>query len=278
MNRNCILSLLLCAILCLSAVSCGNTAEDTSPHTETSPQETETVMESETEITPDLEVKDYGGRTFRFAYHDPPGVEEVLWAEEDSGDVEISSIYNRNLRMEEQWNIHLEFLDTGLNGNDHATDLVQNVMSGTEAYEMTYGNGMYLVQHLSEHPYTNYYDIPHLGFDRPWWNTQAMDDLTMLGKLYIFTPMTSSLAVSDVQTIVLNKGLLADYQLEMPYEDVKSGTWTIDKLIAMTKDVYQDLNGMASRTRTICTDLHATPKERGGETLLPSTISPMKAD
>jgi len=40
-----------------------------------------------------------------------------------------------------------------------------------------------------------------------------------------------------------NKDLIAEYQLESPYNFVKGGTWTIEKMAEMAKQVSRDLDG-----------------------------------
>ena len=37
-----------------------------------------------------------------------------------------------------------------------------------------------------------------------------------------------------------------DFNIEYPYQTVLDGSWTLDKLIAMTKDVYIDVNGSST--------------------------------
>ena len=40
-----------------------------------------------------------------------------------------------------------------------------------------------------------------------------------------------------------NKQMILDHNLENPYDLVKEGTWTFDKLMTMSTGVYQDING-----------------------------------
>ncbi|MBQ7981980.1 MAG: hypothetical protein IJ302_00280, partial [Clostridia bacterium] len=47
----------------------------------------------------------------------------------------------------------------------------------------------------------------------------------------------------DLSVIFFNQKLLNDFNLENPYELVRNGGWTFDKLIEMTNTVSADLNG-----------------------------------
>jgi ABC-type glycerol-3-phosphate transport system substrate-binding protein len=46
-----------------------------------------------------------------------------------------------------------------------------------------------------------------------------------------------------MEAMIFNKALLRDHGLENPYEIVKKGEWTFEKLIEMSKDIAKDLNG-----------------------------------
>lgn len=41
----------------------------------------------------------------------------------------------------------------------------------------------------------------------------------------------------------INKQLCTEFGMDVPYEDVFNGTWTLDKLSTMVENVYQDTNG-----------------------------------
>lgn len=51
----------------------------------------------------------------------------------------------------------------------------------------------------------------------------------------------TSLMISSCLTF--NKSLFAEYDMEMPYDMVRDGTWTLDKFVGMTKGLSRDLNG-----------------------------------
>jgi hypothetical protein len=49
--------------------------------------------------------------------------------------------------------------------------------------------------------------------------------------------------IAGAKALLFNKGIAIDYQLEIPYETVLDGKWTMDKFSEMVKIVYTDLNG-----------------------------------
>jgi hypothetical protein len=55
--------------------------------------------------------------------------------------------------------------------------------------------------------------------------------------------------LASTKVIYFNRQKIADYGLEMPYQTVFEGKWTLDKLVSITKDVYEDLNGNGQRDK-----------------------------
>lgn len=78
---------------------------------------------------------------------------------------------------------------------------------------------------------------------RPWWDQRANEDLTVGGKLYFTTGDISILDNMCTMVLFFNKQLIEDNSLDDPYELVKNGTWTLDKLFAMSEKVANDLDG-----------------------------------
>jgi hypothetical protein len=70
-----------------------------------------------------------------------------------------------------------------------------------------------------------------------------VEQMSVGGHLYF---VQSDLTVIDkdaMETMVFNKSLIRDHEFENPYELVQSGSWTIDKMIEMSRGVSADLNG-----------------------------------
>lgn len=95
--------------------------------------------------------------------------------------------------------------------------------------------------------FMNLYDLDHLNFSKPWWSEQMINELTLEGQLYLVGDVIGLDALKSAYVLYLNKQKFDDYDMELPYQDVIDGKWTLDSLISMTKDVYEDLNGDAAR-------------------------------
>lgn len=71
----------------------------------------------------------------------------------------------------------------------------------------------------------------------------ANEDLTINGKLYYSTGDISTADNDATGAILFNKKLVDDFSLPNPYEMVLDGSWTVDAMISMGKDVSSDLDG-----------------------------------
>ena len=69
-----------------------------------------------------------------------------------------------------------------------------------------------------------------------------MDGLTVNGKIYLFSNYIGYNGLRGTKNMYVNLDRLEDYQLESPYELVRSGKWTLDKVISITKEIYEDLS------------------------------------
>jgi hypothetical protein len=67
--------------------------------------------------------------------------------------------------------------------------------------------------------------------------------MTLMEQMYMGSNAIFYSGIGQSWGLYINKNLISDFGLEMPYKDVFAGTWTMDKLISLTKDVYVDVNG-----------------------------------
>lgn len=86
-------------------------------------------------------------------------------------------------------------------------------------------------------------NLPYNDFTMPWWNKNSYESLAISGKHYVTCGDVSSNEMMAVWNVCFNKGMIENFSLDSPYELVKSGKWTFDKSIEMSKAVAGDLNG-----------------------------------
>ena len=197
-----------------------------------------------------LEPRDFGGKEFLIATRDDttgPPCRHVLevYAEADIGEVLNDAVYRRNLAIEERFNCKI--VPKYLNEKDESTltrDLQKTVRAGDYFADVAIGHMINMSAAALQNLFYNWYDVPNIDFAKPWWNESATKELQVAGtSFFAFSDMLIT-GYDSIYAIAFNKKLYADFGIpENPYNLVNEGKWTIDKLHALTKDVYADLNG-----------------------------------
>lgn len=239
--------LLLCAAVTASASSmlaCGDASgkPDAGSETQTQTVETEEPVDSLTarmNVDDGVETEDFNGRTFKILGDD--GYTDYYLMEEETGDVLEDSIFLRNSAIQERFNIVLDAYV--VDEQQLVPSLKASVMAGDEEYQLFAGHIIYAGQAICDGLYYNWYDMPHIDFSKPWWSDSNVQDLTYDGKAFIAMGDFALSTVAATYAMFFNKQIAADYDLEDMYELVNSGKFTADKLIALSKDIYRDLNG-----------------------------------
>ncbi|NLZ37082.1 MAG: hypothetical protein GX897_06360 [Clostridiales bacterium] len=183
-------ALLLCAMLLSVAVSCGGKDEN-SPDGSDKPagEETAEATVSEESTIEPLEVRDLGGKDFRVLVYkqgDPGTWFQYLdfeWTEEAAGDLINDNIMNRNIAIEEKYNIRIV--------SNQVSDVVSTarkaITAGSDEFEILepYCDSAYSM--AGEGLLYNIYDLPYCEFDMPWWDSNIQRDLSLQNRLWTVT-------------------------------------------------------------------------------------------
>ncbi len=247
---------LICALLMLvpSLVACANTSggEETTAgenaQTE-APAVEETVDDGKDKDgfeRDDLpEELDYKGEVVSIlGWEDVERPEFEILEDETGIDMVKDAIYNRNLAVEDRLGITLEWtMQKGNNSNRAAfANYVQTSYSGGTYYDIiaTYSRtaAMLCVDGLLQD--INTIDDSYLNFEKPWWPKCMVDTCSIDDSLFFVSGDISTNILHFMYAIYYNMDLLANLGLENPVDLVDNKTWTIDKLIEMTSDLYVD--------------------------------------
>ena len=233
---------LLTAGSCITA--CGGDSSDTQD-----PAQTETTTETTAETednTPKLNLPatDYGGQTFTVLATVHAAYEYD--APELTGEIVSDAVFHRNIAVEEQLGIDLEFIFQPGHWADkdsfNAT-IKNSVMASDAAHDLVSGTMVCVIPVAAEGIFLNALELEHIQFDNPWWVQGQKEHFAVNNKLFGFVGDASLSLYKDMNVIFFNQKLITDYSLEDPYTLVLDGTWTIDKLIEMSSSVSNDLDG-----------------------------------
>ncbi len=238
---------LICSALVTSAAACSDkTAQGPDPAS------TESVPESsaaaETELTPDLPRTDMGGRTFTLltqSWDTYTPLDFVDIAPEGmTGEPLNDAAFERNSTMASDCNCAVEQFNVQSAG-EAVSQLQKTVNSGDSAFDVCFMRGTNFASVLSGGYLLELSSLPHIDFEKPWWDFESKAALSIKGKSYVVCGDLSTNDMLAVWNICFNKEMIADYNLGDPYAAVKDGTWTFDKAVEMSKAVANDINGDA---------------------------------
>lgn len=204
--------------------------------------ETEATTEKILPNVPDD--RDFGGYEFTFlgngTAYNSYWYSKDIYVEEENGDTINDAVYARNRAIEEKYNITIKGVFTGTQYNDAK----KSISSGDNTYDAftvpLQGATASLAQ---EGMLMDLKQVPYIDLEKPWWDQRANEQLSINHKL-MFT--ISDLLIIDKDALFIflfNKDIIQELALEDPYTLVKNGTWTIDKMWDMAKDMPRDVNG-----------------------------------
>lgn len=256
-----LVSAILSAVLLTTLVSCSNNqlpennnaeqgGEDTSQSADTS-SEGEKSDESEAydssydasydELYSDLPTGNYDGWEFVMLNNISNFAYTMMTAEDLTGDNINDAIYNRNIKVSEALNI-LITEDRKAYG-DVTSTMKKELTANTDTYPCFWNESKFVAPFAGEGSLYNVNEISTLNLSKPWWNSSAMEDVTIADRLYYLVGDLHLMFKEAYWVTGFNKNILNDYSLDDPYQLVKEGTWTLETLVKLMDAVDEDLNG-----------------------------------
>ena len=145
--------------------------------------------------------------------------------EEMTGEPINDAVITRNQAVEEKYNIKISRRaeETGYAREAAVSDTVD--------FHVVYDWGFRLVPGVMEGIFydLNLLNKENVHLDREYWAPSSHDDLTVAGKLIIFTNDISMNRISWAGFQFFNKNLMDRFGLDYPYQYVDNNTWTWDK-------------------------------------------------
>ena len=208
--------------------------------------------EAKTDVPQDIPAIDMSGKTFRILtagwYDYPPLSVTDIVKEEMTGESLDDAVRDRQLYLEEKYNIKIEQIDF-VHFWESDDSLLKTIQADEAAYDLA------LMRSCSFNSLAtggNIYDlseIPTIDLERPWWDSNSYDSLSLLGKHY---GICSDITMNDdlsVWCVFFNKNMIQDYALDNPYNLVKNNQWTYDKIFEMGKLISKDVNSDGIRNK-----------------------------
>lgn len=235
---------LLTAALLLAA-SCGEASVDgktTTPDSSGDDIKESDSAATETELSDDLGKYDFGGRSFSIYTRTTPLFYPYLDRQEATGDTIDDAVYNRNRKLEERFNFSFDeqYYDYTVEGNDAPRKLL---LAGDDTYQLYVGRCVHMFNYASEGYFYKIDDLTAINTEKPYWNSQLYDNLS-IGNAHYFAVGDFNISAFDFTHVLLfNKKMIDDLNLGDIYSTVLDGKWTFDRFGEMSRAAVSDVNG-----------------------------------
>ncbi|MGI6742423.1 MAG: hypothetical protein ACOX4O_02050 [Eubacteriales bacterium] len=204
----------------------------------------EETTEAETGILDYLPSMDFGGNTFTILQRE--GYDYEFKSEEQTGDLIEDAIYERNNLVKDLYNVKIKTIEkpyTWGGGDTFNKELVSSIMAGDSDFDIVAGYAAMILGAIQKGLFINWYDVPNVNVDNPWWSPQIADSLTINNKMFAMSGDISLSLWECMECIYYNQKIAENYNSGDFYKIVKDNAWTFDIMNTAASQVYGDLNG-----------------------------------
>ena len=245
-----ILAVLLCLVIAAAFIACDSNKKETEK--DKTPTGTGTELEEDPAYKPDLPDVNMNEKTFTFLTAGWGAGSDVctdIVIEElgDEPDPVIILAKQRQTQIEDRYNIKLAKKNEG--DNAAAVKMYQDaILSGISDYDVAITHCTNFSQLLLGNYIIEIDEVPVIDMDKPYWNKNFYDSMSILGRHYAADSSITKRSIEAVWIMAFNKTLIANNGLESPFELVKKGEWTYDKMHEMAKHVAYDMDADGKMT------------------------------
>ena len=163
----------------------------------------------------------------------------------------LDAIYDRNINIEDRLGVDLEFVPMyAAYGDGVREEFLRKIdavrLAKSHDYDLiaTYARtegGLAIRGHLQNF---SKIETSYINLEKPWWPQELVETVSFgNGSYYFISGDMSTNVLYMMHCIFINKDMFADLKMDIPYQDVRDGKWTIDRMIEITKDVWVDIDG-----------------------------------
>ncbi|MCL1792586.1 MAG: hypothetical protein FWG34_01825 [Oscillospiraceae bacterium] len=243
-NWRCLI--LFCAMALAVLVSCNGADEknETAPENAISSGENKEATDNAPRMYPDVPEITFGEYSFTFLSVYSGHADWTDWNTRDiysehmDGEPINDAVFTRNSAIEEKFGIQIK----EVREENVSTKMRASVAAGDNMYDVVMPRLGEVVSLAQEGLLTDIREIPYIDLEKPWWSRSCAEQMSVGNRLYFIQGDLTVIDKDAMEAMVFNKKLIRENEIEIPYDLVNSGKWTIDKMIEQSKDISMDLN------------------------------------
>ena len=249
---------IICAIFCIMIVVFASCSDSGSGDNNGGNNEVTTQSNggggAVTELNPALTLpeKDYNGETVQFLVK-LEGSEgsplqwtsEDIFVEEMTGEPINDARYERNRIVEEKYNIKIaqSYMNMGGQGGGAMYNGIGTlIMAGDSTYDIVMPTLEDSAKLSSAGYLIDWNTLDYINPENPWWAQFVNESVTINNKIYFSTGDICLSAMEASYTMIFHKGIAENLSLESPYQLVRDGKWTIDKVMELSRMFAEDMD------------------------------------
>ncbi len=209
---------------------------------EYSAETAEDTATTDVEEYPYLNGADLEGATYKILNCNPDmwGALCYVTSHEMNGEEINDMVYKRTVKIEEQLNCKME--ETYLDIYELDDALKTDVSSGVCSYAAAYIRSADTLSGILNGTHGQLDTIETLHLDEEYWSAEIINASSLYNRHYIAASDAHLMSFEATGCIFFNVDMLESNHIESPFSMVRNGTWTLDKLIEVSKAV-STLNG-----------------------------------
>ena len=250
-NRNRFAAALL-AILAVGGIlaSCGD-ASSSAAETKADAVDTAVTESADPAAVYGLASEDFGGKEMRFivtgvtADCGSPWECFDIYTETTTGDVVIDAVYERNMWIEELYNVKItEYKPT----TDSAANTMKTaVAAGDDAADAVIDSFSRLCSLASNGYLLDMASLPDLKLESAWWDQGAINGVSIANKVYLATGDLLIVDNDATWVLMFNKQMAESLDYDF-YSMIDENAWLYEDLFGIARSTAMDLNGDGKMT------------------------------
>ena len=194
---------------------------------------------------PDIPPLDMSGRTFTFLtsnWGNDANLSADVGAEEDSDDPIYDAAYKRRIKIEETYNVKIRQFVVA-DPKEATATYQKTIQAGDKSYDVGITTCSSFASLLTGNFLVDWKNLTYADMDKPYWNKNFYDSMSIMGRHFAADGDISKRRLECTWIMCFNKQMIADNVFDSPYDLVKNGKWTYEKMHEMAKKVARDVNG-----------------------------------
>ncbi len=218
----------------------------------------DTTTETNTETTADTAVRDdlpadlnYGGDQIVIISRERSGwTDGEIAVEKPTGEPVNDAVFERNKSVEERLGVNIKNVpDNDADYRVVVNKVALSVQSGQHDYDVLAGPCNATINEALNNTFHDLRKTKYINFEKPYWSQGFNDVVEYRGTQYLATGSAVLALYRFAFVTVFNKNLFTDAGQTFLYDEVRNGTWTLDRQNELVTVFHKDNgNGLQDLT------------------------------